>query len=406
MRRRRLIDADRLLGHIKFLASDDLKGRAAGSPELERAADYIAQQFRDIGLRPGGDDGTWFEPFQVDRRGLTVGDRQLAGGVGSKQVRSASRSARRITRCQPSRTNLQTVPSERMDRLPLVFAGYGLSASRRELRRLRRASTSTGKAVIIFTSRAAGDPIPNSPLNGNTADAADDRCIKKPPRSRTASARACCSSSRILRIRTDPGLCTTRLMSCPTPTRPGMPVLRVRRNEMQPLLDEWGLDALATQIDRDLRPRSHLIKDARVDYTEIPCRTIGARFATWLASCPARIHRRAGEAIVIGAHYDHVGLGGRLSITPERAGEIHNGADDNASGHGVGDRDRTRGDGGSRRAFPERSSSSRLPAKSAACLARRTMSRRLRCRSASTVAMLNLDMVGRSRGARRRQRTR
>ena len=66
------IDAERLLDHIKFLASDDLKGRASGSPELERAADYIAQQFRDIGLRPGGDDGTWFEPFQLVA-GLTVG---------------------------------------------------------------------------------------------------------------------------------------------------------------------------------------------------------------------------------------------------------------------------------------------------------------------------------------------
>ena len=37
------IAPDAMLEHIKFLASDDLKGRADGSPELERAADYIAQ---------------------------------------------------------------------------------------------------------------------------------------------------------------------------------------------------------------------------------------------------------------------------------------------------------------------------------------------------------------------------
>jgi hypothetical protein len=36
--------------------------------------------------------------------------------------------------------------------------------------------------------------------------------------------------------------------------------------------------------------------------------------------------------VVIGAHYDHVGVGGRLSVSPDRTGEIHNGADDNASG--------------------------------------------------------------------------
>jgi hypothetical protein len=66
------VDADRLLDHIKFLASDDMKGRASGSAELERAADYIAQQFKEIGLKPGGDDGTWFEPFELTA-GVTVG---------------------------------------------------------------------------------------------------------------------------------------------------------------------------------------------------------------------------------------------------------------------------------------------------------------------------------------------
>ena len=42
--------------------------------------------------------------------------------------------------------------------------------------------------------------------------------------------------------------------------------------------------------------------------------------------------RCAAEAIVIGAHYDHLGLGGRFSEAPEATGQIHNGADDNASG--------------------------------------------------------------------------
>ena len=81
------IDADRLLNHIKFLASDEMKGRADGSPELNRAADYIAGQFKDIGLTPGGDlsadlpaetrsakadDRSWFQPFDLVA-GLAVG---------------------------------------------------------------------------------------------------------------------------------------------------------------------------------------------------------------------------------------------------------------------------------------------------------------------------------------------
>ena len=47
----------------------------------------------------------------------------------------------------------------------------------------------------------------------------------------------------------------------------GLPILRVRRQEIQPLLNKWSLDALARQIDRDLRPRSRALKDATVDYT-------------------------------------------------------------------------------------------------------------------------------------------
>src|SRR6185295_5189406 len=65
------IDSDVLLAHIKFLASDDLKGRGNGTEGLERAGDYVAQQFKAAGLAPGEDDG-WFQPFELIA-GLTVG---------------------------------------------------------------------------------------------------------------------------------------------------------------------------------------------------------------------------------------------------------------------------------------------------------------------------------------------
>jgi hypothetical protein len=44
---------------------------------------------------------------------------------------------------------------------------------------------------------------------------------------------------------------------------------------------------------------------------------------------------RSREAVVVGAHYDHLGLGGFGSVHPDEAGRIHNGADDNASGVGA-----------------------------------------------------------------------
>src|SRR6478736_5570959 len=46
------LDAPRYLAHVKFLASEALRGRASGSPELEKAAAYIARQFKAAGLQP------------------------------------------------------------------------------------------------------------------------------------------------------------------------------------------------------------------------------------------------------------------------------------------------------------------------------------------------------------------
>jgi len=177
----------------------------------------------------------------------------------------------------------------------------------------------------------------------------------------------------------------------------GMPVLRVRRNEMQPLLDAWGLDALALQIDRDLRPRSKPIKDASINYTEYLShnrRTVRNVVGVMPGSDPSK----AGEAIVIGAHYDHVGLGGRLSMTPERAGEIHNGADDNASGT-ASVIEIARAAMADRARFPRTLIFVAFAGEERGLLGSAHYVASPPVSMGETVAMLNLDMIGRSRGA-------
>src|SRR2546425_4500271 len=59
------LSASRYFEHVKYLSADEMKGRGDGSPELDKAADYIASQFRTWGLRPMGDDNTYFQTFQV-----------------------------------------------------------------------------------------------------------------------------------------------------------------------------------------------------------------------------------------------------------------------------------------------------------------------------------------------------
>ena len=61
----RRIDPKAYLEHVKFLASDDLEGRGNGSRGLESAAEYIAAKFREAGLEPAGDGGTFFQRFEM-----------------------------------------------------------------------------------------------------------------------------------------------------------------------------------------------------------------------------------------------------------------------------------------------------------------------------------------------------
>src|SRR5260370_16435313 len=56
------ISASRIRAHVKFLSSDLLEGRGPGGRGGQLATEYIATQFMLAGLKPGGDNGTYFQP--------------------------------------------------------------------------------------------------------------------------------------------------------------------------------------------------------------------------------------------------------------------------------------------------------------------------------------------------------
>ena len=78
--------ARRVQADVEFLASDNLEGRDTGSRGYAIAADYVASQFRAIGLEPAGEKGSWFQavPFRrasfenPPRLTLTIGGKQVA----------------------------------------------------------------------------------------------------------------------------------------------------------------------------------------------------------------------------------------------------------------------------------------------------------------------------------------
>ncbi len=65
-------DADRALEDIRELASPRFAGRATGSAGAQRAAEWIAQRFAEYGLLPAGDGGTYYQEFPVPYAELTA----------------------------------------------------------------------------------------------------------------------------------------------------------------------------------------------------------------------------------------------------------------------------------------------------------------------------------------------
>jgi len=81
-------------------------------------------------------------------------------------------------------------------------------------------------------------------------------------------------------------------------------------------------------VDRKLRPRSFALpRSFRVELAADVRQKAGTVY-----NVAAYLPGRTDEYLVLGAHYDHVGLGEQFSMAPSRKGSAHNGADDNASG--------------------------------------------------------------------------
>ena len=383
------IDPESILQHIKFLASDDLQGRGNGTAALERAGDYIAEQFKAAGLTPGGVNGDWFQPF-----GLTAGLRIAEGNglvirTGGETIRlSLGQSYYPLAVTAADGANGYSMD---LMGVPLVFAGYGLSAPSANYDDYAGLDV-TGKAVLIF-SHEPQENQGDSRLNGS-----------RPMRETTLYSKAQAARTRgavALLVISDPSHrvdeANYKLFEIESDAEDHqIPVLRIRRDEAAPLIKAFDLDRSAAIIDRDLIPRSRALPETTVDYTQrlsLNRRTVRNVVGILRGSDASR----AGEAIILGAHYDHVGFGGRFSTAPARTGEIHNGADDNASGiaalieiarSAAADRER----------FPRSLIFVAFAGEERGLLGSQHYTMEPAVPLDDTVAMINLDMIGRSKG--------
>ncbi len=318
--------AERIQQDINYLASPELKGRDTGTPENDLAAKYIAQEFRRAGLEPLGREAgkhTYFQYFTV-----TVG-----AELGPKN--------HAVVQAGASRTELRL----KEDWLPfnysesgeaavaLVFAGFGITAPEYHYDDYAHLDAKD-KAVIVLA---------NEPQKDDEKSIFDGRqptqysaLINKAINARNHGAKV------MLLVNDAPSALPgappeeDRLMdfdSLSGPQNPGILLLQVKRSVVDGWLKPAGklLDALQKPIDERLEPQSFVLEgitlDLRVDVKHIQARTQNVA-----AVVRGRDPLLASEAVVIGAHYDHLGLGRHNALDPGASGQVHPGADDNASG--------------------------------------------------------------------------
>ena len=314
-----VFDPDAYLRQVRFLAGDELQGRGNGTPELERAAEHIAGEFKRFGLAPAGDDGTYFQKFQVNTGSRIGPDNKLTFRIGDTSLLAALH-----------KDFIPIAFGEKTDVSgEVVFAGYGISAEEYKYDDYRNFDVTDKVVLVLAHEPREGDP--KSPFDGTqaTLHGHDNMKIQN----------AKYRNARAILIVQDPANhpdSEDDLAGAAAGGQVdelGITALRISRKLAQRLLDGQGksLLGLQKQIDQSLAPQSMVFTGVRAEI-ETDVVRVKKEVRNVLGLLPGKDPVVGGETVIVGAHYDHLGLGGRSSMSPELIGQIHHGADDNASG--------------------------------------------------------------------------
>lgn len=305
------ITVEELKQHVIYLASDELEGRKSGSKGNELAAHYIADQFKSYGLLPAGDNQTYFQNFNFVSDIRMGQNNLLAITIGEKKLQ-----AEPDVDYTPMAFSSDTSISG-----PLAFIGYGISADTLHYDDYANIDVK-GKVVIILRYSPDG----------------------KDQASRFSEYTAYRKKIMIAR---DKGALGVIFVNGPVDTtsdvlqplqqergfgNAGIAAIQMKQNAAQLIFEAVGKDlkTIQSEINKDKKPQSFDLIN-----TSVQLRTniekIYSNTANVIGYLPGNKFKE--EYIVIGAHFDHLGLGGQGSgsLLPETTA-VHNGADDNASG--------------------------------------------------------------------------
>ncbi|MCX7800049.1 MAG: M28 family peptidase [Fimbriimonadales bacterium] len=341
--------------HVRELSSAKYEGRLTLAKGGTLAAEYLAEQMRAIGLRPGGDDGTFFHSFPVTFGFKAGEDNSLR--IVAPDGRAVEAKLDQDFRPLVNSASGATVQGE------LVFLGYGLND---EAYDDYRGADLRGKVAVVLRGSPAGyRPVSNA--------------------EKAAIARAAGANGLLVvgKARpSDPEL--------PAYTR-GQGIGQLEGFVAAAVTSAWLKEATGFDADQ-ARTAAH--PEPRPLNASVTLRTqlvqntgIGRNVVGFL---PGTDPNLKNELVIVGAHYDHIGRGEVGSTSG--SSEIHYGADDNASG--------TAGVLGLAKYFARKGDNRRTivfqlyQGEELGLLGSQAWARQFPDKLQRTTAMINLDMIG------------
>ena len=348
---------DRLKGAVEWLASPEREGRGPGTKGIDQTADWVAEQLVGLGLdtvagavaTPGDPGGQPAVGSAFQRFGMTL-DAKLGPAAANTAELVGPPGSDGVARTIPLSLGKDFTPlaaggSGRFD-LPLVFAGYGITAPAEHyddyapFAASEKGGSAKGAGVVVLRQEPQKDN-PHSVFDGNQASqyAALARKVANASEHEAGGIIFC----------NDADADGDALMAF---TRAGdgsenrsLPIMQIRRSLVDDVVKASlgrNLDAIQKGIDDSFEPQSSPLSGWRIrgqtaiERTETEGRNVmailpGVGWPKSDADAAAGKRPPEPETVVLGAHYDHLGYGGANSAAPGE-NTVHHGADDNASG--------------------------------------------------------------------------
>ena len=314
-----------VMRHVDYLCRKELGGRMTGSPGEKMATAYVAAYLEHLGIKPDGDDGTWFQKFEFPA-GAKLGKSNGLSSMTSLQPDRPERTRNYLP--ETDWIPLTFSKSGKSDNAKVVFVGYGIEAPESNVQAAYSSYGEmdvTDKWVMMF--RYSPDDL-------------DDE--------RRQHLHYYSSLRKKAMLARDKGACGMIIVSGPKSnvnrqlvplesdfTNAGSSIAAISITDA--VAQQWldlksqELNQIQESLDQgDTIPPfeiPHLKVQAKIDVQQVvgSGRNIIGRLQ--MNETPS------DGAILVGAHIDHLGTGtgGSLARSSEK-GQIHYGADDNASG--------------------------------------------------------------------------